>query len=73
MTMRFGDLIISVIISAPKYSQTGNLSVYKAAVATKNWLFFFSKLILVKFGLSNYTAFATVIRQRFRMAGQQCA
>ena len=68
MTMRFGDVIISVIMSAPKCSQTGSL-----LVIVRRWRntsqFLFNKLIQVNFGLSNSTAFATEILHHFGMAG----
>ena len=64
--MRFGDVTISVTMSALKCLQAGSLSVI---IWRRNtWLFFFSKLIVVKFGL-NFTAFATVIRKHFGMTG----
>ena len=68
MTTRFGDVITSVIMLAPKSLQTGSLLVTKRR--RRNTLLFLSnKLILVKFGISNSTLFATVIRQRLRIAG----
>ena len=68
MTLRFGDVIISLIMSAPKCSQTGSLLVVVWRLQN-TWLFLFDKLISGKFGLSNSTAFATEIRQHFGMAG----
>ena len=43
MTMRFRDVIISVIMSAPKCSQTGSLSVTKKR-RQNTGLFLISKL-----------------------------
>ena len=68
MTMRFGDVIISVIMSAPKCSQTGSLLVIVRR-RQNTWLFLFDKLISGKFGLSNFTAFATEILQPFGTPG----
>ena len=55
VTMRFGDIIISVTLSAPECSQTGSLSVTIRRWQQNTWLFFFSKLIVVKFGLKLYS------------------
>ena len=61
VTIRLGDVIIGVAVSAPKCLHTGNLSV--VVRRRRNiWLFLFNKLILkVKVGLSSSTTFATVI------------
>ena len=48
--MRFGDVIISVTLSTPKCSQTGSQSVIIRR-RRNTGLFFFSKLIVVQFGL----------------------
>ena len=54
VTMRFGDVVISVTMSAPKCSQTGSLLVVIRR-RRNTWQFFFSKLIVVKFGLKLYS------------------
>ena len=65
-TMSLHDVIISVIMSAQYCSQTGSVSVTKRECwrQRNTWLFLFNKLIKPKFGFSNSTAFAVVIRQR---------
>ena len=45
VTMRFGDVIIGVVMSAPKCLQTGNLSVVVRR-RRSTWLFLFNKLII---------------------------
>ena len=56
LIMRFGEVIISMIMSTSKCSQTGCLLVIISRQRWQNiWLFFFSKLIVFKFGLSNFT------------------
>ena len=64
--MRLRDVIIRVIMSASKCSQTGSLLVV-ARPRRNTWLLLFNKLISVEFGIS--TLFATVIREHFGMAG----
>ena len=54
VTMRFGDVIISVTLSAPECSQTASLSVTIRRWQQNTWLFFLSRLIVVKFGLKLY-------------------
>ena len=61
VTIRFGDAIIGVVVSAPKCLHIGNLSVIVRR-RRNIWLFLFNKSILkVKIDLSNSTTFATVI------------
>ena len=51
MTMRFGDIIIGMAVSAPKCLPIGNLSV-SVRQRRNIWLFLFNKVILkVKIGL----------------------
>ena len=54
VAMRFRDVIISVSMSVPKCSQTDSLSIIIRR-RRNTWLFFFSKLIVVKFGLKLYS------------------
>ena len=61
--MRFGDVIISATVSSKMFTNRYPIGYYKAAA-----LFFFSNLIVVKFGLK-FTAFATVYRKHFEMTG----
>ena len=69
LAMCFGDVKTCVIMSAPECSQIGSLLVTKKR-QRNTWLFFFNKLNEVKFDLSNFTAFAIAIRQRFTVEWQ---
>ena len=67
--LRFDEVIIGVIILAQKSLQRSSLSATNRR-RQDSWPFPFNKLR--KFGHSNPTTFATVIRERFRTSGQLC-
>ena len=66
--MRFGDIIIRVIMCPLKSSKTSSQSVTKRR-RQNTLLFLFNKLIEVKFGHSNSVILARVIYKLFRMSG----
>ena len=66
--MRFGDVIIRVIMSALKCSKTCT----KRRRGRNTLLFLFNKLIQVEFGHPNSATLARVICKHFTISGKQC-
>ena len=65
--MRFSDLIIVRLCYLQNVNKQLAYRLLKGS--SKNPGFLFNKLIVVKFNLSNFTAFATVICHHFGMTG----